>query len=73
MYDEAFLHLENAMYYDHDDKRMPQILYTVAIQTGKYAKAVELLRKLKPYQKDNEIIDNYISILNKSVADSTKK
>ena len=72
IYDEAFIHLENAMYYDHSDNRMSQILYTAAVKTGKYDKAIELLRKLKPYQKNNSSIDTFIKMLETSKKDTVK-
>ncbi len=72
LYDEAFIHLENAMYYDHSDRRMPQYIYTAALESGKNDKAIELLKKLKPYQKDNPLIDSYIKALGKISSDSVK-
>ncbi len=73
MYDEAFVHLENAMYYYPEDTDMPKILYTVGVQTGKISKAMELLRKLKPYQEDKSVIDNYLQMLGDAQADSYLK
>ena len=63
MSDEAYAHLENAIFYDRTDEHMPDILYNAALLTGDNHKSIELLMKLKNYQKKNADIDRYISML----------
>ena len=64
MYDEAFVYLADAIYYNRTDPSLSKYIY----QAGKVAKApdkaIELLKKLQNYQDDKRI-PKYIEVLQK--------
>ena len=68
-FDEGFEYIEKAIYYNRTDANLVMMIYQAGVYTKEYAKAAELLNKLKQYQ-EADIIDLYIAKL--ASVDTTK-
>ncbi len=57
--EDAFIFLENAIYYDREDEELITAVYQAAIFSEEYEKGKTLLQKMLPYH-DSTLINSYI-------------